>query len=359
MAIGMMGRLKVNALMGLMKLERAVRGRVLDEKDEFNHSFGSDRLWNESYYFNFFEHRNGLGGFTRIGILPNQKAVVGILALYSPDGAALLFKNDPPISENPDNLETGPLVYKRVVPGKDWKISFQGGMVRIPEPRKLLQRETIAPDSVEMPEVALELEFKGVSPIFDYHHLDPRAFSEHIVEHKIPLLALRNAAKVASFHYEQSGTVRGRIRIGSQDYDFQGSGHRDHSWGVRDWKAPSFWRWMTAQFGTELSLNLSRAVIGRMEVFAGFMFHDGKNHPIRRFELETEFEPGDLIQKHLRIHAEDVSGKTVIFEGEAVNPIPLVLEEEGHRTLVVEALTRYRWKNHECYGISEFLKQLG
>ena len=43
----------------------------------------------------------------------------------------------------------------------------------------------------------------------------------------------------------------------------------------------------------------------------------------------------------------------------SVNPIPLVLEEAGHRTLVVEALTRYRWKNHECYGISEYLKQLG
>ena len=358
MPIGMMDRAKVRALMGLMKLERAVRGRVLDEKDEFNHPFGSDRLWNESYYFNFFEHRTGLGGFTRIGILPNQKVLVGILVLYSPDGAALLFKNDPPISENPDNLETGPLVYKRVVPGKDWRISFQGGMVRVPEPRKLLQRETIVPESVEMPEVTLELDFQGVSPIFNYHHLDPRGFSEFLVERKIPLLALRNASKVASFHYEQTGTVQGKIRIGSRDYDFQGSGHRDHSWGVRDWKAASSWRWLTAQFGTELSLNLSRAVIGRMEAFAGFMYHDGKNHSIRRFELTNDFEPGGMIQKDLRIRAEDASGMTVIIEGEVVNPIPLVLEEAGHRTLVVEALTRYRWKDHVCYGISEFLKQL-
>ena len=99
--------------------------------------------------------------------------------------------------------------------------------------------------------------------------------------------------------------------------------------------------------------------MGRVEIYAGFLCHSGRNHPIRRFELDTEFEPGELIQKHLKIRAEDVSGKVIEMNGEVVNPIPLVLEGEGHRTLVVEAMTRYTWEGQTCYGISEYLHQLG
>jgi len=358
MSLGLIKWMKMHSLVGLMKLHRVFRGRELTGRDEFNHPFGAGLLWNESYYFNFFDHQVGLGGFTRIGILPNQQATIGLLALYPLDETALLFRNDPPLPEDPDVLETGPLVYGRIEPMKAWRIQFQGGMVHVPEPRKLLDR-SVPVDAPQMQEVEVDLTFRQLSPVFDYHDLDPMSFARFLVERKVPVRELRSVSRVSSHHYEQAGTVRGKVRIGSEEYDFQGSGQRDHSWGTRDWKAPTLWRWLTAQFGSDLALNLSRVVIGRVEIFAGFLYHSGRNHPIRRFELDTEYEAGELIQKHLSIRAEDISGKVIEMTGEVVNPIPLVLEESGHRTLVVEAMTRYTWKGQRCYGISEYLQQLG
>ena len=358
MSLGPIGWMKANTLMGMMKLHRAIWGRPLTGRDEFNHPFGSGLAWNESYYFNFFDHQIGLGGFTRIGLLPNQQSSVGLLALYPLDESALLFKNDPSLPEDPNVLETGPLVYERIEPMEAWRIRFEGGMVHVSEPRKLLDRSA----SIENPqfqEVSLDLEFRRLSPVFNYHNLDARSYSRFLVERKIPIRELRSLARVSSHHYEQAGKVKGRMRIGSEEYDFEGRGQRDHSWGLRDWRAPTLWRWLTAQFGTDLALNLSRVVVGRVEIFAGFLCHSGRNYPVRRFELDTEYEPGELIQRYLTVRAEDVSGKVIEMKGEVVNPIPLVLEQEGHRTLVVEAMTRYTWKGQQCYGIAEYLHQLG
>jgi len=62
---------------------------------------------------------------------------------------------------------------------------------------------------------------------------------------------------VAPDRYEQSGVTRGKLTLTSADarsagaplvrtVEFTGAGHRDHSWGTRDWNYLQHWKWMNA-----------------------------------------------------------------------------------------------------------------
>jgi hypothetical protein len=51
---------------------------------------------------------------------------------------------------------------------------------------------------------------------------------------------------VAHDRYEQSGLTRGRLRLGDREVEFTGAGHRDHSWGTRDWRYLQHWKWINA-----------------------------------------------------------------------------------------------------------------
>jgi hypothetical protein len=51
---------------------------------------------------------------------------------------------------------------------------------------------------------------------------------------------------VAHNRFEQSGVTRGRLKLGEREIEFTGAGHRDHSWGTRDWNYLQHWKWMNA-----------------------------------------------------------------------------------------------------------------
>jgi hypothetical protein len=197
-----------------------------------------------------------------------------------------------------------------------------------------------------------------MAPCFNFKDSDPRALAEMLVQAGTRLSDLRKVSKVSSEHYEQAMRVSGSIKIGNREISFAGSGHRDHSWGVRDWAAPRLWTWLTCQFGEELAFNLSRVAIASVDIYNGFVTRDGANYPVRRVELATRFEEDGVTQSSLGFRLEDTGGKVIEVTGDALTVIPLHLESGEHHTLVNEALTAYRWGDHTGYGIAEYLHQL-
>lgn len=49
--------------------------------EQLRHPVGKVKEWNESYYFNFYDHVQDIGGFTRIGFKPNREKGTGYLFL--------------------------------------------------------------------------------------------------------------------------------------------------------------------------------------------------------------------------------------------------------------------------------------
>ncbi|WP_354699104.1 hypothetical protein DSM112329_04811 [Paraconexibacter sp. AEG42_29] len=63
------------------------------------------------------------------------------------------------------------------------------------------------------------------------------------------------AAWAATDRYEQSCRVTGRLKLGDREVVIDGHGHRDHSWGTRDWRALQHWKWINAAAGDDLSIH--------------------------------------------------------------------------------------------------------
>jgi hypothetical protein len=212
---------------------------------------------------------------------------------------------------------------------------------------------------LEFKEVSLDITFNGWSPCHDFKEADSSFIAERLVACGSRLKDLASITKVASEHYEQVGNWTGEIRVEGERIGIQGSGHRDHSWGERDWKAPERWTWLTAQFGDEFGFNLSRVVIKSVDLFNGYVCRSGRNTALRRAWIETDFEDDGVTQKAIRVRLQDTTGWQAELEGSPQTVVPLVLQEGAHRTLVNEAFTAYRWQGRTGYGISEYLHQLG
>jgi hypothetical protein len=343
----------VRALYSIYKKAKGASG-PLPEEAEFPHSPGTDPEWNESLYFNFTDPASGTGGYTRIGVLPNQESDIGVMMLFA-GGRRLLVTQQDGRTDKREGFRLDLLSYERVEPLSKWRLGFSGEMGDFEDSRLLNE---VDPDSVPRVPVEVNLIWEGIAPPFNFKDADPAALAEMLVEAGSHLSDLRKVSRVSSEHYEQAGKVTGTITVGGEKREIAGSGHRDHSWGVRDWSAPSAWTWLTSQFGDEMAFNLSRVAIESVDVFNGFLCYGGRNHPVRRAELETEFEDDGLTQKVVRFRFEDVGGRTIEVEGDVLTVIPLDLHSRGHDTIVNEGLARYRWEGREAYGIAEYLHQM-
>ena len=82
-------------------------------------------------------------------------------------------------------------------------------------------------------------------------------------------------AYCADDRIEQSGRVRGTLTIGERVINFDATGHRDHSWGTRDWLAFQNYRWFHGQVGADCAVHFWHLhALGSTKLY-GYVFKDG------------------------------------------------------------------------------------
>lgn len=113
---------------------------------------------------------------------------------------------------------------------------------------------------------------------------------------------------------EQSGRVTGFVEVGGKDdpqrrrVDWRGRmGHRDHSWGPRDWGVPQHWKWFVAYTESGRAVNgwlwIARGEWG----FAGYVARDGVTTPIAHINQQATYFD-DMTQRRLEVTVVDVDG---------------------------------------------------
>ncbi|MEM2839627.1 MAG: PEP/pyruvate-binding domain-containing protein [Thermoplasmata archaeon] len=288
------------------------------------HEFGKDLNWNESFYFNFYDRKEDICGFMRIGLRPNRKHKSVFCYLLAP-GDLVLGKRGK-IRFLGEELEGLGLRFEKKIPEKVWRLVFSGVMDG-PHPEK----------------VEFDLLFDACNEIFDYRSCASEDEKEIY-------------GTVVSEHLEQFGRVKGRLEIGNRKYIIDGLGERDHSWGVRDWHAPKMWIWLTCQFSDKAAFNIAKLVGDKGVVDAGFIHLNGRNIPIVDVNIDTKYADDgsprslsiQLIDKeggNHPIHAEVMRGTALPFEG----------KEEKKLSIMHETLAKYRYKDMTGYGIAEYL----
>lgn len=112
---------------------------------------------------------------------------------------------------------------------------------------------------------------------------------------------------LAENRYEQGGRIVGKMVWRGQEYVLDGPGHRDHSWGTRDWDAIHHYKWIAAA-GESVSANLMWTLaMGEVDV-NGYVYRDGVLSPATAMEISTTYGD-DLVHDVVVAAVDDEAGR--------------------------------------------------
>ena len=219
-----------------------------DPADEAAHQPGDDPLWNESWYWDFADPEQGIGGWIRLGLVPNQNLAWINALVCGPDIATVaLLDFHAPLPENPNDLrgEGIEMRHGATVPLQTYRVSVAGAARSYDYPAGLLHEQDGEPAHLEMD---LTWSTSGI----------PYAY------------------RIAT-RYEIPCTVTGTVTVDGKPYALTAvPGQRDHSHGVRDWWSMD-WVWSALHLddGTHLH-GVDLRIPGMPAVSVGYIQPPGR-----------------------------------------------------------------------------------
>jgi len=229
---------------------------VFSEADDRPHRPDDDPLWQESSLFVWHDREAGVGGFWRLGQEPVVGAVNSCFGVFTHDG--LRFRSNvtgaplAPADRGEAHMGWGPHL----------RVLFDGG----------------AHIAADFPDCAADLHFADFHPRFDYHAI------------AMPGRKLAGAAH----HFEVSGRMTGRIRIGARELTIEALGYRDRSWARRDWSTSRGTRWWPCVFGPDLTTHIIHLVHDGRILKVGYVWRDGETIAIVDSDVVVELESDAL-----------------------------------------------------------------
>jgi hypothetical protein len=157
----------------------------------------------------------------------------------------------------------------------------------------------VASVSFEHDGVALDFDFEATTPAFSYHD-NPGGCPKWLADNRL----------------EQSGLVRGTLRMDGRLIEFDTTGHRDHSWGNRDWTAIHQYRWVNVQVGSDVAINFMHGSANDQQHELGYVDIDGAQAAIASVEvaLDRDLEHFSYTGGSFTLH--DVLGRTTRIDVE-------------------------------------------
>ena len=211
----------------------------LTAADERAHAPGEERLWGESWYFDFANREGTLGGYVRLGLYPNL-GVAWYWACLVGEGRPLVTVIDHEVAlPKPGSFEiradglwadqTIETAFEHVSLGCE---AFAVGVDDAKEVYGDLRGDKVP--------FGLDLEFETDGKVYPW---------------------------IGATRYEVPCNVHGEILVGDEVIDFDGIGQRDHSWVVRDWWSLG-WVWTAGGLEDGTRFHTTRIRIPGMEAFA-------------------------------------------------------------------------------------------
>lgn len=297
---------------------------MISLQDEWLHPVGPGAHWQESFYFNWADPGGSAFTLARIGYrfaAGRTEALIVSMRDGSPDFvyAPIRLKHEGPCSD--EDPERG--------------LRARGFLVTLEEPLRRWRLQLEGRD-------AMDVVFETCTPPFDY-----RADGGKI------------ASNMTGHHFEQSGRVRGWTRFKGRHREIEGFGQRDKSWGVRDWGRLEGWNWISAQFGEDLSFNLTQTLEGGQAFDNGFVHRDGANHAVAQARVDFRWGRHRHRPSTASLEIQDAAGATHVLRAQALASFPLV----RGRVWIEETHARFEWDTpagrREGHGVMEHVWRAG
>jgi len=339
--------------------------------DDGTHQPGPHDHWIESFYVNFFDAEGNWGGASRIGFSPNQGFAGGFVLLFFPNGATGFIRTWESCRDHTNRSSVGPIEHTCVEPFKEWRLRYNGPVYYFENPAQMGDFTRTMLADVPRREIELDVSFQAIHEVFDFHtsmkrelipagellrKLRPAYFFNHLgpAMRKLKLLRSMSGAQ----HYEHAGRIEGRITVDGEVHGFTGFGQRDHSWGVRDMRVPTNWRWFSGQFGDELCFNAIKVEVLGFRASGGYVCHQHKVEALKNWSLQADLDESKRWAKRVSLTLVAGSGKRFEVTGTALENIPVIENTGGYASIVNAARMRFSWDHKTGFGISEFMEQL-
>lgn len=153
-----------------------------------------------------------------------------------------------------------------------------------------------------------------------------RASLEYRFEATHPPYAYGSSAKgcpgwVADNRIEQSGRITGALTVDGRRIPFDTMGHRDHSWGTRDWNVSQHWKWLEAQSGPDLIVHFWEVEALGRTILRGYVVRDGKMAEVTGVDVSFEHD-NRLAANSFKAKVSDDLGRTTTVGGETFARFP-------------------------------------
>ena len=271
-----------------------------------------NKLWRESYYFNVSDKRSGISLISTIGILPNRKMITGFFLFLK---GKKIIRLKPLISYKKPVFNDFSFYLKGleyIIEGTNWRLIY------------------------DSPKFKFNILFKPLNKFYPY--ITSRA---DIV-----------FARIGSQHLEQFGVFEGELKIGSEKIVIGPSlGHRDHSWGIRDWCAVDRYRLYCCAFSKDFAFNLWEGSIDGMGFFKGYIFDGNANVPIVKYDVKTCFSKNGKEPRLSEITIIDEKGCEYKIGCRTLVSIPV----PPRKSIMYETLAEMRSDGNKGRGLQELL----
>lgn len=213
---------------------------LLEQDRDRTHDAHGDPSFQESSLIVWHDIKQGVGGVWRTSQEPVNQVSHSCFGLFNNQG--LRFRDN--FTEHPFPADArGP---HHMAPKENLRLD--------------LDRMAI---SAQFPDAEADLTFTDLHPRWDY----------------LQLLKLVGPDGHQGAHLEMAGRITGTVRLGDQRYDIDCFGHRDRSWGSRDWTTLRAVRWWSIVFGPDLAIQMTaHGHANGQHGTLGYMVRDGVPH---------------------------------------------------------------------------------
>ena len=184
--------------------------------DELRHQPGDGPLWGESWYLDFTDPDQAIGGYVRLGLYPNQQRAWYWACVVGPDRPLVtVIDHDirPPTAPSLEIRTEGLWAdYTVETPLDHVTVGVEAFAVGCADPADVYADGDLRGDRVPL---GFDLEWETDGGTYAYPGVT---------------------------RYEVPCHVHGEVLLGQERIEIDGWGQRDHSWGVRDWWSIA-WSW--------------------------------------------------------------------------------------------------------------------
>lgn len=314
--------------------------------DEGVHLPSVDKNFNESVYTNGFDPVSRVGGWMRLGNRAHEGYAEMSVCFYLPDGRIACQFQRPPIDSNAQFIAGG-MEYHVVEPLHDICMRYSGEIFVLDNPNLLRDPKRLYS---EAPHYACEIEFRlcGISPIYG---------GEPTTTEQVTMYG----RDFSLGHFYQHMRTLGTLRIGSDVWEIDGLGWRDHSWGPRYWTNINYYRLFIANFGEDLGITALKITDGEGNVRRTGVVHvDGQLEDITDIDLITNWtDSKDPRSMRLMLRT---AKRAATLEGEVLTLAPLRNRRKVGDAMFVsriaEGFTEWRWDERTGLGVSEYIERV-